>query len=139
MRLRAGHHGFSTGARAFTLAVVVAASLAQFASLAHEMTVRHFRCAEQGELTHVAATRGEAAGPAPAAGQSMRAHDADRADAHEHCSVLFTVGSAASVAAPVVSGELAAPPPAPRPAAPRMAGGRDVALAAAPKTSPPRA
>jgi hypothetical protein len=139
MRLRAGRHGFSTGARAFTLAVVVAASLAQFASLAHEMTVRHFRCAEHGELTHVAATMGEAAVAAPVTGDSIRAHDADRADAHEHCGVLFTLGSTASVPAPAVSGQVAAPPPAATPAAPPLASGREVALAAAPKTSPPRA
>lgn len=139
MRLRAGHHGFSTGARAFTLAVVVAASLAQFASLSHEMTVRHFRCAEHGELTHVVAALGDQALPLVAGGPSAGAQATDVADAHEHCGVLFTLGGAPSVSAPSVSGELAPPPPGPAPAAPAIENGRDVALAAAPKTSPPRA
>jgi hypothetical protein len=140
MRLRAGNHGFSTVARAFTVAVIVTASLAQLASLSHEMTVRHFRCAEHGELTHVAtiAMTGVAP-PSRTGGPALRAEVAGRADAHEHCSVAFTVQGSAPAPSPVVSGAVAAPPPIVTPVAPRLERGRTVALAAAPKTSPPRA
>lgn len=138
MRLRAGNHGFSTAARAFTLAVIVAASVAQFVSLSHEMTVRHFRCAEHGELTHVASATTGLAVPVEA-GRALRPHDGDSADAHEHCGVAFTLGGVPTVSPPAACGELAAPPPTPAPPAPPPARGRDGALAAAPKTSPPRA
>jgi hypothetical protein len=142
MRLRAGHHGFSTAARAFTLAAVVAASLGQFASLAHEMTVRHFRCAEHGELTHVAAVASaplaDASGRAEAAKDALRAPSAAVVDAHEHCGLTFTVEGNAPTPSASATGRLAPPPPAPTPAPPRLQGGRVVALAAAPKTSPPR-
>ncbi|MFL5308782.1 MAG: hypothetical protein ACJ8F1_26455 [Polyangia bacterium] len=143
MRFRAGHHGFSTAARALTLAAVVVASLGQFASLAHEMTVRHFRCAEHGELTHVAAVA-SASASADATGRAAAAKDAVRApvtasvDAHEHCGLTFTVEGSAPAPSAGATGRLAPPPPAPAPAAPRLQGGRAVALAAAPKTSPPR-
>ena len=139
MRLRAGHHGFSTAARAFTLAVIVAASVAQFASLSHEMTVRHFRCAEHGELTHVASAHGEVTAMAVELGRALRPHAPDVVDAHEHCSVAFTLTGGTAVFPPAVSGELALPPPVLVPPTPPLVRGRDVALAAAPKTSPPRA
>ncbi|HVV16199.1 MAG TPA: hypothetical protein VHH90_03275 [Polyangia bacterium] len=142
MRLRARHHGFSTAARAVTLAAVVVASLGQFASLAHEMTVRHFRCAEHGELTHVAAiasTAGDVTGRAGAEKDAWRAPAAAAVDAHEHCGLTFTVEGSAPSPSTCASGRLAPPPPAAAPAAPRLRGGRMVALAAAPKTSPPRA
>ncbi len=138
MRLREGHHGFSTAARTFTLAVIVAASVAQFLSLSHEMTVRHFRCAEHGELTHVAASAGRLA-TGLELGRALRPHGGDLADAHEHCGVAFTLGGATAVSPPVACGELAPPPPLAAPAPPPPVRGRDVALAAAPKTSPPRA
>jgi len=139
MRLRAGNHGFSAMARAFTLAVIAAASLAQLASLSHEMTVRHFRCAEHGELTHVAPLAATAAVlPTRAEGAALRA--AGRAaDAHEHCSVAFTIEASASAPAPALTGDVPPPPPVATPAEPRLERGRTVALAAAPKTSPPRA
>ena len=139
MRLRAGHHGFSTAARAFTLAVVVAASLAQFAALSHEMTVRHIRCAEHGELTHVASSASEAAATAADVGRAVRPHTTGLADAHEHCGRALLLTAGATISPPALSGELAPPPAAPVPTAPRLARGRDTALAAAPKTSPPRA
>jgi hypothetical protein len=138
MRLRAGHHGFSTAARAFTLAVVVAASLAQFAALSHEMTVRHIRCAEHGELTHVASSGGEAVA-AVDLGRAVRPHTTGVADAHEHCGRALLLTAGPTVSPPALSGELTPPPAAPVPTAPRLARGRDTALAAAPKTSPPRA
>jgi hypothetical protein len=140
MRLRAGKHGFSAVARAFTVAVIVTASLAQLASLSHEMTVRHFRCAEHGELTHVAAMPLNAlAAPARTGGAALRAEANATADGHEHCSGAFTIEGRASTALPAVTGEVASPPPAAAPVAPRLERGRAVALAAAPKTSPPRA
>jgi hypothetical protein len=136
MGLRAGHHGFSTGARAFTLAAIVVASLGQFASLAHEVTVRHFRCAEHGELTHVGAAAGEvAASPRDA----LRSQTAAAIDAHEHCGVAFMVEGSAAGPSTSVAGRLPPPPPVPAPPAPRLHARRAVALAAAPKNSPPRA
>lgn len=138
MRLRGGHHGFSTGARAFTLAVIVAASLAQFAALSHEMTVRHIRCAEHGELTHVVSARGDLSAGTAELGRALRPHAAEVADAHEHCGRALLVTAGAVLSPPAISGELAPPPAVPVPIAPRLARGRAVALAAAPKTSPPR-
>jgi hypothetical protein len=139
MRLRGGHHGFSTAARAFTLALIAAASLAQFAALSHEMTVRHYRCAEHGELTHVAAMFADAPVLAPPLSDELVRHEADAVDAHEHCSITFTVVSTAAGWARRPATDLPPPPPVATPVAPRLAHGRLLALAAAPKTSPPRA
>ncbi len=129
MRLRAGHHGFSTAARAFTLAAVVAASLGQFASLAHEMTVRHFRCAEHGELTHVAAVASaslaDATGRAEAAKDALRAPSTAVVDAHEHCGLTFTVEGSAPTPSASRDGS-------PRAAAARAYAGR-AALAGRPR------
>ncbi|HXJ22173.1 MAG TPA: hypothetical protein VMT03_18265 [Polyangia bacterium] len=140
MRLRAGNHGFSSMARAFTVGVIVAASLAQLASLSHEMTVRHFRCAEHGELTHVAAVAMSGVElPSPTGADSLRAQGRAAAGGHEHCAVAFTVEGSTSTSTPSVTGAVAPPPPVAAPVAPRRERGRTVALAAAPKTSPPRA
>jgi len=141
MRLRAGNHGFSSMARAFTVGVIVAASLAQLASLSHEMTVRHFRCAEHGELTHVAAVvaMSGVALPSPTDADSLRAQGRTAAGGHEHCAVAFTVEGSTSTSTPSVTGAVAPPPPVAAPVAARLERGRTVALAAAPKTSPPRA
>src|SRR3984957_1047640 len=54
MRLGAANHGSSAAAKSLVVAVMAAATLAQFFALSHEVTVQHFRCAEHGELTHVA-------------------------------------------------------------------------------------
>jgi hypothetical protein len=139
MRLRAGNHGFSAVARAFTVAVIAAASLAQLASLSHEMTVRHFRCAEHGELTHVAALpMSVVALPSRADGAALRSDGRGAADAHEHCSVAFTIEGSVSAPSPALTGDILPPPPVAAPVAPVLDRGRTVALAAAPKTSPPR-
>ena len=115
---------------------------AQLLSISHEMTVRHFRCAEHGELTHVAAM---VAAPAEATlshrtNDAFRARDAETGDAHEHCGVTFTVeGSSCTLS--IGSASSAAPPaPALRPA-PSTVSWRERAsvLASAPKTSPPSA
>ena len=116
MRLRAGNHGATASAKAFTVAVMAAATLAQLFSISHEMTVRHFRCAEHGELTHVAALAPGTLGiPVRRANDALRAQGNETADAHEHCGVAFTIegssctpsvdgadrhGLSASVAAP---------------------------------------
>jgi hypothetical protein len=141
MRLRAGNHRASAAAKAFTVAVMAAATLAQLSSIAHEMTVRHFRCAEHGELTHLAAlaTSPEAV-PARRSTDALRAPEGETADAHEHCGVAFTVeGSSCTPSAGSVIGTVA-PAPAVRPLpALVIPGGRAVVLASAPKTSPPTA
>jgi hypothetical protein len=144
MRLRAGNHGASAAAKSFTVAVMVLATFAQFASLEHEMTVRHFRCAEHGELTHVAAISVSASlAGAPASrpsGDTLRARDAETADVHDHCAVAFTVeGSSCAPSIGGAVGVVQLPPPAIAavPAAPRK--GRAFVLASAPKTSPPSA
>jgi len=107
MRLRAGNHRATAAARSLTIVVMAAAMAAQLLSISHEMTVRHFRCAEHGELTHVAALSAAAAElplqGAPetrATNEALRARDAEAADTHEHCGVTFTVqGSSCLTAA----------------------------------------
>jgi len=127
-----------------TLAVL-AAVLPVLASLSfsrHETTVQHVRCAEHGELIHVAraaeeppAATGRSTTDTPAAGPV----EVRSAAAHEHCAELSdclgTEGSCARrtagrVAPPAL--RTCAPTPAPRFSRARL-------LAAAPKTSPPRA
>jgi hypothetical protein len=139
--LRGNSHGASATARLFTIAVMVAASAAQLASLSHEMTVRHFRCAEHGELTHVAALAAPAAVlSARPTHDALRTHDQETADAHEHCGVAFTVeGHSFSPAGSQLMGSL--PPPQPIVAADATVRtpGRAFVLSNAPKTSPPAA
>ncbi|HVT09685.1 MAG TPA: hypothetical protein VHO67_19625 [Polyangia bacterium] len=142
MRLRAKHHGSSTAARALTLLAVVVASVGQFTSLAHEMTVWHFRCADHGELTHVAVAgpaSADGAGRTVAANHTLHGATTSCVDAHEHCGLAFTTEGSAPAPSACAPGCLAPPPPGPAPPAPRLHGARTVALAAAPKTSPPRA
>ena len=142
MRLRAGNHGASASAKSLTVVVLAAAMVAQLLSISHEMTVRHFRCAEHGELTHVAAMVAAPAEPpsSPHTHDAFRARDAESVDAHEHCGVTFTVeGSSCTPSIGSVSS--AAPPaPAPRPAPSTLSWrARAFVLASAPKTSPPTA
>jgi hypothetical protein len=142
MRLRAGNHGATAAAKAFTIAVMAAATVAQLLSISHEMTVRHFRCAEHGELTHVVAITGaEVGGPAaPRANDALRTQESDAADAHEHCGVAFTIeGSSCTPSAAGVIGTVS-PAPAARPAGAAVVLAERVGvLASAPKTSPPSA
>jgi hypothetical protein len=141
MRLRAGNHGASATAKSFTVAVMAATMLAQLLSISHEMTVRHFRCAEHGELTHVAAM---VAAPVEALSQrtedAFRARDAETGDAHEHCSLAFTIEGSSCTPSAGGTSRVVPPPPAPRPA-PSAISWRERAfvLASAPKTSPPSA
>jgi len=127
---------------------VLAAVLPVLASLSfarHETTVQHVRCAEHGELTHVAS-----AAEAPAAARASSARSATNsgaagplevrsAAAHEHCAELSDcLGTEASCAHRTAVRVPLAPPQA-RDVAPAPHFSRALLLAAAPKTSPPRA
>ena len=141
MRLRAGNHGASASAKSFTVVVMAAAMAAQLLSISHEMTVRHFRCAEHGELTHVAAmVAAPAEAPSQRTNDAFHARESESADAHEHCGVTFTVEG--SSCTPSIGSVSDAVPPAPalRPAPAAISWrGRAFVLASAPKTSPPSA
>ena len=133
-------------ARSLAVLATVAALLANVWAAEHESAVPHVRCAEHAELAHVPAARGplrarpaEAARAANAAAGDVTGADVT-IDRHDHCALLDDSelrGPAparpapAPLATPAVAGPRA-PRDAPRPA------GRQV-LAAAPKTSPPRA
>ena len=141
MRLRAGNHGASAAAKSLTVAVMAAAMAAQLLSISHEMTVRHFRCAEHGELTHVAAmVAAPAEAPSQRANDALRARDAESVDEHEHCGVAFTIEGSSCTPSTGGASTLAPPPPAPRPAPSAVSWHeRAFVLASAPKTSPPSA
>jgi hypothetical protein len=137
MRFRAGNHSFSAAAKSFAAATLVAATLAQFFALSHEVTVRHFRCAEHGELTHVAVASVELTSSAPRLASALRTQDLETVDAHDHCTTAFTAKGWSS--SPIVRDAVRSTPPpliptVPAPAPPR---GRAFVLASAPKTSPP--
>jgi hypothetical protein len=117
--------------------MMLVATLAQFFTLSHEVTVRHFRCAEHGELTHVAATSVEYPLPMRRLTDALRRGETDAPDAHEHCAAALTIQGGSSL--PIVgSAARLVPPPRdrPRPVLP-PARGRVFVLASAPKTSPP--
>ncbi len=141
MRLRAGNHRASAAAKSLTVAVMAAAMVAQLLSISHEMTVRHFRCAEHGELTHVAAmVAAPAEAPAQRTDDAVRTRDSQATDTHEHCGVSFTVqGSSCTTSIGVAIGAVP-PSPALRPAPSSVSWrARAFVLASAPKTSPPSA
>jgi hypothetical protein len=143
MRRGAANHGFSAAAKSLVVAVMAAATLAQFFALSHEVTVRHVRCTEHGELTHVAALAIDL--PAPTLGalrmvDAWRTQTGETADAHEHCATACTV--AGGSAPPVVRVAVRfTPPPSVYRAAPVAVPPitRAFVLASAPKTSPPSA
>jgi hypothetical protein len=141
MRGRGGNHGLSAAARVLALAVVGATLLGQFESFSHELTVRHVRCAEHGELTHVPLALASAPATLAATnrGPALERQAGTPADAHEHCGLAFTLEGNAAAPVPQTHGVLPPPPPVPTPAAPRLQSGRTTALSAAPKTSPPQA
>jgi hypothetical protein len=141
MQLRGGNQRATAAARVFTVVLMAGALFAQLLSLSHEMTVRHFRCAEHGELTHVAALAAAPAElPSARTSDAFRARDAESADAHEHCGVAFTVeGSSCTPSAGSVVGTVAQPPAAHPIPAPALRAGQAGVLACAPKTSPPSA
>ncbi len=128
---------FSSSAKSFAVAMTLIATVAQFFALSHEVTVRHFRCAEHGELTHVAATSGDSPLPVPPPTDALRRGEAAAPDAHEHCAAAFTLEGGSS--SPFVGGAARlAPPPqdCPPPLFP-LVRDRTFVLASAPKTSPP--
>jgi hypothetical protein len=141
MRRRAGNHSLSTAAKSLAVVVMAAATLAQFFALSHEVTVRHFRCAEHGELTHVAAAAMDVAPLGPRrVDDALRTQAAETVDAHEHCGSAFTVESGSAPPIVRVPARFTPPPSVSRavPAVtPRL--GRAFVLASAPKTSPPSA
>ena len=136
-RLRGRNHRSSSSAQSFAVAMTLVATVAQFFALSHEVTVRHFRCAEHGELTHVAATSGESLLPMPRPTDALRRGEADAPDAHEHCAAAFTLQGGSSL--PFVGGAARlAPPPQDRPPLVLpLVRDRLFVLASAPKTSPP--
>ena len=140
MRPSAGNHGLSASAKSIAVLTLAAVTFAQFLALSHEMTVRHFRCPEHGELTHVATAIDRPAVEPRRAADALGAQVCETVDAHEHCATAFTVEGAS--AAPVVRVPVRfTPPPVVRRSAPVVAArlGRAVILASAPKTSPPSA
>jgi len=104
----------------------------------HEATVQHVYCAAHGELSHVAVSplSAPAARHQPARDSQLR----PGADDHEHCSAL---SDCLGTEGPTARRTAARVPPLPaldcKVVAPTPRSGRGVVLAAAPKTSPPRA
>ena len=132
------NRSLSAVARSFVVVLTLSMTLAQFFALSHEVAVRHFRCAEHGELTHVAITSAEDPLPISGSTDAFRPGEADAPGAHEHCGFVFTVQGGASL--PILGGAArVAPPPPDRspPAALPSVGSRAFVLASAPKTSPP--
>jgi len=118
--------------------LLLVATLAPFSESWHEASVRHVRCAEHGELTHVAVGGVVDTHRAGDAQQSLNRGDAGTPAGHEHCDFTFLVqGNAHS---PAVRTTVRTLPPsvvATRPALVLPAPGRAFLLASAPKTSPP--
>lgn len=126
-----------------TAALLAVAGLAPFSTSWHAASLQHVRCAEHGELTHVAFSDGvvatsDARAVTDASRSTLAGRNARTPAGHEHCEVAFLVqgGGHAPAArsapriAPQVSVLLPAATDAPEPA-------RAALLAAAPKTSPP--
>jgi hypothetical protein len=119
-----------------TAAVMVVALGGQILAVSHEATVRHFRCAEHGELTHVAADRPQAASSRTDA--SVGSDEAQAFDGHEHCSAAFTLRDGARPPVIQVVARYTPPPMAVRLTTITVEQpGRLFVLASAPKTSPP--
>jgi hypothetical protein len=135
MSLRATSHR-SSRLRPLTVAVMAAALVGQLVAVSHEAAVRHFRCAEHGELTHIAIT--DAAGPLSPASDGIGSNESLPSDGHVHCASTFTVRNGER---PVVLSALIrySPPPTVVRAARSIVAqpGRLFVLASAPKTSPP--
>jgi hypothetical protein len=141
MRRGADNHGFSAAAKSLVVAVMAAATLAQFFALSHEVTVRHFVCAEHGELTHVAPLAADL--PTLGARRTANAWQTqavDLTDAHEHCATAFTVAGGSTPPVVRVAVRFTPPPSVYRAVAVALPPiGRAFFLASAPKTSPPSA
>jgi hypothetical protein len=120
-------------------ASIAAVGFAQFSASWHEMTVQHVRCAEHGELTHIASIAHHAPVPTPRR-DTIESADVGAIDGHDHCGFVFALRNAAPARVVRVAVRFA-PPPAvvEQPAAPVPSTGRAFVLASAPKTSPPSA
>jgi hypothetical protein len=126
-------------ARLLVIALIGAVALTPIAIARHELTIRHVRCAEHGELTHVRTTRGTVAAPVRELA-SVQGDDADAARGHDHCSRGFLVR--ARVESSIVRTLVRHTPPAAVTREVRetvVIPGRAFVLASAPKTSPPSA
>jgi hypothetical protein len=137
------HHGLttkaSTAAQLLSFALVAMIVAAPIASSWHELTVRHVRCAEHGELTHVPASQGLA--PAPARDvASAEGQATDVADGHDHCANGFLVRGRLHVSVIRTLVRFTPPPAVARQVRElTVSPGRAFVLASAPKTSPPSA
>jgi len=128
------------GPRLFAAALIAAVGFAQFSASWHEASVRHVRCAEHGEMTHVAALADYdvSAARAPVANDALAGSEASAPAGHDHCGVVFSFRTSAQSRVLRLAVRFSPPPailrragaPAPRP-------GRSFVLASAPKTSPP--
>jgi hypothetical protein len=142
---RAEQRGRSAAARLLAVAAIAATGFAQLSTSWHEASVRHVRCAEHGEITHVAMGANRAA----SSGVHHHAHHqavvgasepVAPAGGHDHCDFVFAVQGNAPVPVVRVAVKVAPPPlVAPRPVEPAPLPGRAFVLASAPKTSPPSA
>ncbi len=136
MRFRRDRRRLSAAGRALALVAAAAAVLGQFFALSHEIAVRHARCAEHGEVTHVRLA-GVVAQLEPSPTSGLGAQEGEPLPGHEHCATALTLHSATGTR---VYRHATHSPPASTPIplwnAPP---GRDRAflLASAPKTSPP--
>lgn len=112
---------------------------APIASSWHELTVRHVRCAEHGELTHVRASHGLT--PAPARGDAAAEGQAtELADGHDHCSNDCLVRDRLHVSVIRTLVRFTPPPAVARQVREiAVSPGRAFVLSSAPKTSPPSA
>ena len=110
----------------------------------HELTVRHVRCAEHGELTHVQSSQGVSVERAKAfssvqAFASVQNEETDKVDGHDHCTSDFLVRGRLVVSVIRSLVRYTAPPAVAREISETAAvtPGRAFVLASAPKTSPP--
>jgi hypothetical protein len=130
-------HRVSSSAKSLAVAMTLVATVAQFFALSHEVTVRHFRCVEHGELTHVASTSGESLLPVPRPTDALRREETDAPDGHEHCAAAFTIQGGSSLRFVGGAARLAPPPQDRPPPVLPLVRDRVFVLASAPKTSPP--
>jgi hypothetical protein len=140
-------HARKGAAKLLAIALAAIMLAAPVASSWHELTVRHVRCAEHGELTHVATSEGvTAASERDFAAGFAADHDLVEGqenattDAHDHCALGFIVRGRVDVSV-VRSLVRYTPPPVVARVVRRPAvnPGRAFVLASAPKTSPPSA
>jgi hypothetical protein len=143
MRAVRGHRGSGRTA-AVALLAAAATLIGQGWTTSHDVAVQHVRCAEHGELTHVAPARAVAAA-APVAAAAHPAAAAPAGDpapcGHEHCAVASALRDGADRPAARAAASILPPPPAASAPGTHVvpARGRAQVLASAPKTSPPAA